>query len=48
MMLTVAHKINRKRWDRGKPWKRTTIAQLRTAERRVIAKERAVKAIIGD
>lgn len=40
MRPTVAHRINRKLWPYGKPWKRTTLAMLRVKER-MIAKRLA-------
>lgn len=35
MNLSVAHRINIRRWDSGRPRKRATWAQLRAKERRI-------------
>ena len=39
MDLSVAHRINQRAWNGGKPWKRTTWAQLRAKERAIYRKE---------
>lgn len=33
--LSVGHNINLRRWPAGTPWRRTTLAELRAAERKV-------------
>lgn len=44
-MMSVKHHINRRYWHNGRPWKRTTWAQLRAKERQMIKRERQLSAV---